>query len=112
MSRFAQVGTADLRVGNMAMFAPDYSLHPGQEIIGKLVLTLNTKIFVRGIWIKFSGTIQSITFGRDDGGEPVAKKIRKHLMKSEEDYYNGGVHNVLIGFGEEESPGEAILLSC
>lgn len=106
MSTFVKVGTADLRVGTMDLYGPRHQLCPGQDVAGKVEITLTHKVFVRGIWVKFSALITSMRMHSDAHDVVEGEKIIKDLLKGEDDYFQGGVHDVLVGFGEEEGPDE------
>lgn len=73
-------------------------LAPGQELFGTVEFQcLKPSMFVRGVWVKLMGR-QSLTM------EPVMT-AKLDLLEGQEDYYLGGFHDVLYGFGEEDESG-------
>ena len=73
------------------------SLRRDEEVLGHVELICVKPIFLRGVWIKFTGfnILRS-----DDGRGDILEKV--DLLVAEEDHYLGGLHEVFFGFGEEE----------
>ena len=76
------------------MFFPKEEVKVGQEIFGRVDVTLQTICFVRGIWIKFTA-INRIVVDQN-------KVIASDLLENEQDHHKNGLHEVFIGFGEDD----------
>ena len=82
--------------GTMVLYGFGGVLAAGQEVVFKLELVLQKKCLLRGLWAKFTATNETCIDGK-------TKEV-KDLLVGEEDYFHGGVHDVMLGFGEEENP--------
>lgn len=76
----------------------------GREIEGKLVLNLSMQSFVRGLWVKFIGSSMSTT--EDPSGNVTIQSddLFRGVSSScgaDEQYHLDGLHEVLLGYGEE-----------
>jgi hypothetical protein len=87
--------------GKLSLILNDSIFSPGAEIIGRVELQLDRRLLVRGLWVKFKG-LNTVNICGD------LKEI--DLLASCEDYYLGGLHEVLFGFGEEREPQPSDLL--
>lgn len=94
------VGTTELPdIGKLQFYkvACADSWRRDDEQLGLVELTCVKPFFLRGIWVKFTGFN---TLYSDDGRGDILQKV--DLLAAEEDYYLGGIHEVLLGFGEED----------
>ena len=64
----------------------------GKELIGTLTLNLDSPSLLRGLWVKLTG--YNKIKGRK--GDCI------DLLKDEIDYHCGGLHQVFLGFGEDD----------
>ncbi len=67
---------------------------PGEYITGKVCIKFHQQTFIRGAWIKLSGS------------SVINSKISTavfDVLQNEEEYYCGGIHDILIGLGEEKN---------
>lgn len=98
--------------GSIILYGPKRTLFPGEDCVGRVELSLMSRPFLlRGLWIKLTGINNLFDVYQDlnGGGSPLVS-ASVDLMQSEEDYQNGGLTDVLAGFGELESPeGEELL---
>lgn len=94
------VGAVNLDpVGTLRFFKTpcgDYYV-PNQELTGCVELICSKEIFLRGVWVKFTGFN---TLTSDDGIEDTLHRV--DLFVGEEDHHLDGLHDVLFGFGEED----------
>jgi hypothetical protein len=94
------VGAVNLDpVGTLRFFKTpcgDYYM-PNQELTGCVELICSKEIFLRGVWVKFTGFNTLIS---DDGIEDTSNRV--DLFIGEEDHHRDGLHDVLFGFGEED----------
>ena len=72
---------------------------PSELLSGCVTVQLEYKQFVRGIWVKLSGA--NLVLNQTIDG--VKKKIIADVLSDEPDHYCGGLHQVLLGLGEEPS---------
>ena len=78
-------------------------LHPGQDVMGQVTLTLHSRPFLmRGLWCKLSG--MSVVMHQEKEVACV------DLLQGEEDFQDGGVVEVLAGFGEADHNDQGELL--
>jgi hypothetical protein len=90
--------------GVMKLYFVKRIYSPGHEICGRLELLLSQKAFVRGIWVKFSAL-------------NVVRKISQEidckvdLLRDEFDNYCCGLHDVMLGLGEESEGDEFLELA-
>lgn len=73
------------------------SLRRDEEVLGHVEFSCVKPIFLRGVWIKFTG---SNILRSDDCRGDILERV--DLLVAEEDHYLGGLHEVLFGFGEED----------
>jgi hypothetical protein len=93
MEELGAVGTAELpTLGTLTLFASRGIFSPDSDISGRVELNLNRRVLLRGLWVKFTG-INTVNINGN-----VSKS---DLLSTHEDYYLGGLHDVLMGFGEE-----------
>lgn len=67
---------------------------PGEYITGKVCINFHQQTFIRGAWIKLSGS------------SVINSKINTlafDVLQNEDEYYCGGIHDILIGLGEEKT---------
>ena len=86
----------------------------GQTIHGRITLVLRVNVFVRGVWVKFTAVNTTRTSidqqqQHQQGGEE-ANQIKVDLLANEDDHHCGGLHNVLVGLGEEVDSNDDHLL--
>jgi hypothetical protein len=98
-----QVACMEMEIGKMKVFVSNKDLHPGGSFEGRVELNLQDDSLFRGIWVKFCGkiTIMNARKGskyRDSSGDGTTEV---DLLEKEDEYYHGGVHDVLLGLGEE-----------
>ena len=67
---------------------------PGEYITGKVCIKFHQQTFIRGAWIKLSGS-STINI--------TNKTVVFDVLQNEEEYYCGGIHDILIGLGEEKN---------
>jgi Arrestin (or S-antigen), N-terminal domain len=72
-------------------------LKPGQELLGYVKFSPIKSVFVRGVWVKLAG-FNTLHLANSPRGDVE----RFDLLMSDEDHFLGGVHDVLLGLGEEE----------
>lgn len=72
-------------------------LEPGQEFLGYVKFLPIKAVFVRGVWVKLAGFNTLFLPNSPDGTVE-----RFDLLTSDEDHFLGGIHDVLLGLGEEE----------
>ena len=95
------VGTADLLdVGILQLwinFRPDHVM-PNEEVSGCVKFTCSKSLSIRGLWVKFTGfnTLKNLCEKRIETHEGV------DLLSGDADHYLGGMHDVLLGFGEQD----------
>jgi hypothetical protein len=99
-----EVGRADLgSVGRMLLHAPTYDLVPGETIRGIVELSLaELPLLVRGVWIKLQG--KTNVLNKDGEMNTV------NLLRDDEEYHNGGITEVFVGFGEIQNSNEVDIL--
>ena len=94
------VGTADLLdVGILQLWMtprPDHVM-PNEEVSGCVKISISKSLSIRGLWVKFTGSnILNL----------CETKIKTHegvdLLAGDADHYLGGIHDVLLGFGEQD----------
>ena len=103
------VGTTELPgLGTLRFFRAAQCgsiLAPGQELFGTIEFhCLKASMFVRGVWVKLIGR-QCLSMG-------PTRTTQLDLLEGQEDYYLGGFHDVLYGFGEEDESGGALFEIC
>lgn len=72
-------------------------LEPGQELHGYVKFLPIKAVFVRGVWVKLAGFNTLFL-----PNSPHGTVERFDLLTSDEDHFLGGIHDVLLGLGEEE----------
>ena len=78
----------------------------GREIEGKLVLNLSMQSFVRGLWVKLVGC--SMSTSEDPAGNVTIQsddlfRGSSSSCGADEQYHLNGLHEVLLGYGEEDT---------
>ncbi len=67
---------------------------PGEYITGKVWIKFKQQTFIRGAWIKLSGS--SVITNKNNA-------MVFDVLQNEEEYFCGGIHDTLIGLGEEKN---------
>lgn len=76
-------------------------LSKDREIEGKVLLNIMIPTFLKGIWVKILG---STTINYPDNSKLNQYNINTFdLFKESDEYYLDGLHEVLLGFGEEDN---------
>lgn len=95
------VGATDLLdVGILQLWMTSRSDHymPNEEVSGSVKLVCCKSMSIRGLWVKFTGI--NILKNLHE------RRIRTHegvdLLAGDADHYLGGMHDVLVGFGERD----------
>lgn len=86
-------------VGDIQLWSNSKADHlkPGQELLGYVKFLPIKAVFVRGVWVKLAGfNTLSLADSPDGASESF------DLLMSDEDHFLGGVHDVLLGLGEED----------
>ena len=127
--KFKVVSKLETNFGKAQLLVANKALGPGALLDGRLELDVRHLTFLRGLWIKFSGW-QRVCVPDNDENEnkgnhsrsnyssrrPRAPKPRRggcsalggkelarvDLLKSHEEYHKGGLHEVILGLGEED----------
>lgn len=95
------VGTADLLdVGILQLWItprPDHVM-PNEEVSGSVKFSCSKSLSIRGLWVKFTGLnfMKGLSETKNKTHEGV------DLLTGDADHYLGGIHDVLLGFGEQD----------
>lgn len=86
-------------VGNIQLWIPAKADHlmPGQVLSGCVTFSPTKAVFIRGVWVKFAG-FNTVC----PADSPDDNFQRVDLLTSDEDHFLGGMHEVLLGLGEED----------
>ena len=99
---YEQVACLDINFGKLKLFMKKATFYPGSHVDGRLDLCLTDEGMFRGIWVKFCANL-GLKISKHDKtnttGEDISYDI--DLLEDHEEYYLGGVHDVLLGLGEE-----------
>lgn len=98
----------EMEIGKMKVFVSNKDLHPGGCFDGRLELNLQHNSLFRGIWVKFCGkiTIRHARKGSKYKDSYEQETTEVDLLEKEDEYFHGGVHDVLLGLGEEGPDGD------
>jgi Arrestin (or S-antigen), N-terminal domain len=95
------VGATDLLdVGILQLWMTTRSDHymPNDVVSGCVKLVCSKSLSIRGLWVKFTGV--NILKNLNE------RRIKTHegvdLLVGDADHYLGGLHDVLVGFGEQD----------